>query len=145
DYPINEYWHLQRIVAALDKVADGKLKRLMIFMPPGYYKSVSVSKLFPAYYLYKFPKRRFLLASYSADLANTMSRRARENYEKTGRMLSQESFAVHAWDTIEGGGFYSLGIGGTVAGKRGMVLLLDDFMKSRDEAYSQTYRDNQWE
>lgn len=139
------YWHIEKVVKALDRVANGELKRLMIFMPPGTYKSTCVSRLYPAYHLRKHPRNRFILASYSSDLAITMSRKARENYEKTGAELSKESSAMHAWDTIEGGGFYAVGVGSTITGKRGNVLSLDDYMKSKEEAYSQSFRDSQWD
>src|SRR5450759_2271995 len=64
-------WYRYAIVLAsvLQRVADGILKRVLVFAPPRHGKSEAVSRLFPAYYLYRHPERFVGLTSYGAQLA----------------------------------------------------------------------------
>src|SRR5947199_2701990 len=65
------YKHCLVLAAVLQRVADGEIKRLMIFMPPRHGKSELASRLFTAYFLYLYPERFVGLSSYSAGLAYT--------------------------------------------------------------------------
>lgn len=88
----------------LQRVADGELRRVMVFMPPRHGKSELVSRLFSAYYLYRHPERFVGVTSYAADLAYTFSRVARDNYQRAGGDLRDDAFAVKFWQTPEGAG-----------------------------------------
>ena len=70
------YRHLEILIDVLQRVADGDLRRLMIFLPPRHGKSETVSRLFSAYYVYRWPERFVGLTSYAAGLAYTLSRNA---------------------------------------------------------------------
>jgi predicted phage terminase large subunit-like protein len=107
----------ERLVALLQRVADGELKRLMVFMPPRHGKSELVSRLFSAYYLYRWPDRYVGLNSYAAELAYTFSRAARANFRDGGGEISEESWAVKHWETRGGGGMWASGVGGPITGK----------------------------
>ena len=78
------YRHIEILIDVLQRVADGNLPRLMIFMPPRHGKSEVASRLFCAYYVYRHPERFVGLTSYAAGLAYTLSRNARSNYLATG-------------------------------------------------------------
>src|SRR3990167_3344434 len=48
------YKHLDKLINLLQRIADGQLRRLMVFMPPRHGKSETISRLFTAYYLYRY-------------------------------------------------------------------------------------------
>ncbi|MFO0104480.1 MAG: terminase, partial [Cyanobium sp.] len=65
------------LIELLQAVADGQLSRLIVTCPPRLGKSLLVSKLFPAYFLQRYPHLFAAIASYSAELAYAHSREAR--------------------------------------------------------------------
>src|SRR5262244_218685 len=81
------YRHCEVLAAVLQRVADGEVKRLMVFMPPRHSKSETVSRLFTSYFLHRYPERWVGLSSSAADLANTLSRNARDNYKLAGHTI----------------------------------------------------------
>tara|TARA_R110000868_G_scaffold176609_4_gene414492 strand:- start:5930 stop:7366 length:1437 start_codon:yes stop_codon:yes gene_type:complete len=139
------YRHCDVLIDALQKVADGNLKRLMVFMPPRNGKSETVSRLFPAYMLYRFPERFFGLCSYSADLAHTLSRNARANFLRNGGQMAEDAQAVKQWETPQGGGMWSAGVGGSITGKGYDCGLIDDPLKNAEEAQSEITLEKQWD
>lgn len=137
------YDHCARLIAALQRVADGDLQRLMVFMPPRHGKSETVSRLFPAYYLLRHPERFVGLASYGADLAYTLSRAARDFYGSGGGQLHQAARAVRHWQTTAGGGLWAAGVGGPMTGKGFHLGIIDDPLKDAEEASSAAIRQKQ--
>lgn len=137
------YAHCERLIAALQKVADGELPRLMVFMPPRHSKSETVSRLFPAYYLLRHPQRFVGLASYGAELAHTLSRAARDFYGLGGGQLHPRASAVRHWETAGGGGMWATGVGGPATGKGFSLGVIDDPLKDAEEAASSTIRNKQ--
>src|SRR6185295_12293464 len=140
------YRHCKELIAVLQQVADGTLTRVMVFEPPRHGKSELVSRLFPAYYLYRYPDRFVGLASYGADLAYTLSRAAREFYLRGGGQLHKASRAVKQWLTREGGGLWAAGVGGPATGKGFHLGIIDDPIKDAKEAASEAKRagDQDW-
>jgi predicted phage terminase large subunit-like protein len=145
-------WHRHCIVLAnaLQRVADGELKRLMVFIPPRHGKSEEVSRLFPAYFLYRHPDKFVGLGSYSQGLANTLSRAAKNNYQLGlascgGVPLAKDARAVKQWETDAGGGFWCTGVGGEATGKGFHVGIIDDPLKNSEQAASETIREKQKE
>ena len=94
----------ERLIALLQRVADGELNRLIVCCPPRLGKSLLVSKLFPAYWVSRYPTRFCAIASYSAELAYAHSREARHYYRAVGHPLSKDSTAVGNWLTPERAG-----------------------------------------
>ena len=74
----------ERLIGLLQRVADGELNRLIVCCPPRLGKSLLVSKLFPAYWVSRYPHRFCAIASYSAELAYAHSREARHYYRSVG-------------------------------------------------------------
>lgn len=134
------YPHVKQLAAALQRVADGELKRLMVFMPPRHGKSELVSRLFSAYYLYCHPEQWIGINSYAAELAYTFSRNARDNYTKTGGVLRDDAAAVKHWETGKGGGLWAAGVGGPITGKGFHLGIIDDPIKNAEEAASENIR-----
>ncbi len=137
------YRHCEVLASVLQRVADGEIKRLMVFMPPRHSKSETVSRLFSAYFLYRYPQKWVGLTSYSAELAYTLSRNARENYRRIGGQLNEEAQAVKHWETGQGGGFWAAGVGGAMTGKGWGLGLIDDPIKNAEDAASDVIRAKQ--
>ena len=139
------YAHARRLVTVLQRVADGEIRRLMIFMPPRHSKSETASRLFAAYYLYRYPQRFVALTSYGAELAHGLSRAARDNFLAAGGVIREDAAAVKYWETAQGGGLWATGVGGAATGRGFHVGIIDDPLKNAEEAASQIIREKQWE
>ena len=135
------YRHCAELAEALQRIADGTLTRLMVFMPPRHGKTQLVSRRFPAYYLRRNPEKWVGLASYEATLAHDLSRSCRDAFVMDGGDIRDDSKAVNLWQTPEGGGMWAAGVGGPLTGKGGHLLLIDDPIKNDEEANSETIRE----
>ena len=137
------YPYCVRLAHILQKVADGDLLRLMVFMPPRHGKSELVSRLFSAYFLYRFPDRWVGVNSYAADLAYTFSRAAKDNYLYADGIIRGDASAVKHWETGKGGGMWAAGVGGPITGKGFDLGIIDDPVKNAEEASSDVMRKKQ--
>ena len=135
------YRHCQVLANVLQRVANGDLRRVMVFMPPRHGKSVLVSKLFPGYLLYRYPEKWVGLNSYAAELSYTFSRAARNAYVDVGGVMRSDAAAVKNWETPQGGGCWAAGVGGPITGKGfGSSGIIDDPIKNAKEALSITIK-----
>lgn len=138
--------HIELLNQLLLDVADGKIKRLMVTMPPRHGKSELCSKYFPAWYLGTHPEDRIILCSYEADFAATWGQKVRDIFKehKTvfGVNVNDRSAARNRWD-IAGhrGGMGTAGVGGPITGKGAEILIIDDPVKNAEQANSPTYRE----
>jgi predicted phage terminase large subunit-like protein len=137
---IEQHRFVQCLTDVLQRIADGSLSRVIIQCPPRHGKSLLASRLFPAYYLRRHPDRWVGLASYGADLAIGFSRLARSYYQLSGGSMNPASRAADNWETGEGGGMWSAGVAGTLTGRGGHLLIVDDPIKDAQVADSPTYR-----
>lgn len=139
------HWkHLQFIGEKVQKVIDREIRKLMIFVPPRHGKSEKVTVRLPAYWLERWPDQRVIVGAYNQTLANKFSRKTRKI--SAGRVaLSPERTAVDDWETEEGGGLRAVGVGGGITGMGGNLIIIDDPVKNREEANSQTYREKVWD
>ena len=116
--------HHEIIMNTLDEVANGTLKRVMLFLPPGSAKSTYASVVFPAYYMGKFPSSKIILASYGSDLAKRMGRKARQIARSKAfapifdATLSNETSAADEWALTNGSEYMSGGILSGMTGNR---------------------------
>lgn len=138
-YP--KHRHIQQMVAALERVIAKQLTHVMFLLPQQYYKSTTVSRLFPAAYLFRHPEETVGLASYSGDLAHMMSRAAMDFYVRSGMPLHPDVQATKEWMTASNGGMWSAGIGGSIGGRSLDVAIIDDMFKDEREAYSKRIRE----
>ena len=102
----------------------------MVFMPPRHFKSETISRLFSAYYLLQYPYRWVGLTAYGADLAYSLSRDPRTNYQAGGGELRQAK-AMRQWETYGGGGMWAAGVGGAATGKGFDLGIIDDPLRTR--------------
>lgn len=141
--------HHVLIADALERVAAGEVRRLMIFTPPRHGKSHLVSVHFPAWYLGRHPDRHVIATSYSAGLAYSFSRQARNLFAAPdwpySARLARDAKAVGEWRTTDGGGYVSAGVGGPITGKGADILIIDDPVKNAEEAASTLTKEAQWE
>lgn len=139
-----DWRHLVYIEQALDRVTAGKTKRLMLFLPPRHGKSELATVRYPVYRLERDPETRVIVGAYNATLARKFSRKARR-IARERLALSDDRTAVEDWETTRGGGVRAVGVGDGVTGQGGNLIIIDDPVKSREEADSETYRDRVWE
>ena len=155
DYKIG--WVHQEICQTLDNflkdLIDGKRPRLIITMPPRSGKSEIVSRRFPAYFLGKYPNLSIISVSYSASLAEDFSRDVQriidsDEYKKIfpNTKLSDKKDKNYKrtsdfFEIVDHKGVYcSAGVGGSITGKGCDILIIDDPIKNRQEANSETVR-----
>ncbi len=137
--------HLAYVQRQMDRVTDGEIDRLILAMPPRHGKSETVTVRYPVYRLVEWPEFRTIVAAYNATLAAKFSRKARRLACLAGVSLSEERTAVEDWETTAGGGVRAVGVGGGVTGHGADLIVIDDPVKSREEAESPTYRDRVWD
>ena len=125
----------------LDRVTYGDIDRLMIIMPPRHGKSETVTVRYAAWRLEREQSLPIRLGAYNATFAERFSRKVRRMVEAQGVQLAQDSRSVAAWETTAGGGLWAAGVGGGVTGTGARLIIIDDPVKSREEANSLTYRD----
>lgn len=116
--------HHKKLAALMDAVARGEKKRILISVAPRMGKSLMSSYLFPAWYMGKFPNRRIIMASNTADMANGFGRKVRDligtpEYRSVfpDVELKADSKAAGQWATNKGGEYYAVGVGGALAGR----------------------------
>ena len=125
--------HHALMAAKFEEIASGKTKRLIINMPPRHTKSEFASYLLPAWYLGKFPNKKIIQCSNTAELAVGFGRKVRnlvdgDNYGKVfpNVALRSDSKAAGRWSTNANGEYFAIGVGGTVTGKGADLLIIDD-------------------
>lgn len=117
----------------------------MVFMPPGSAKSTYASVLFPPYLLAQNPSLTVIAASHTVELAERFGRRVRNLISEHGNVLgfslAADSQAAGRWDTDRGGEYFAAGVRGPITGRRADLALIDDPVKSREEADSDVIRE----
>lgn len=135
----------------LEAVERGETERLMVLMPPGSAKSTYASILFPPWFMGRNPQHSVLGVSNTTELAERFSRRVRnivagqEFRNVFSFTLSDDSAAAGNWETTSGGEFFAAGMGAAIAGRRADLGLIDDPIKTREEADSDRVRQKHWE
>lgn len=96
-------------------------------------KSEFASFLFPAWFLGKFPDKKVIQASHTAELAKDFGRNVRnligsEDYQRifNGVELAPDNKAAGRWNTNKRGTYFAVGVDGAVAGKGADILVIDD-------------------
>jgi len=146
--------HHKRMAEAFERVANGTCKRLIINMPPRHTKSEFASYLLPAWFLGKFPHKKVIQTSHTAELAVGFGRKVRNLVDSDvynnifpNLALQADSKAAGRWNTSKGGDYFAIGVGGAVTGKGADVLIIDDphseqeaaMAASNPEVYDKVY------
>jgi hypothetical protein len=139
--------HHRLLISELEAIARGEIDRLMVFMPPGSAKSTYASVLFPAWFLAQSPGLNIIGAANTDGLAALFSRRIqaviRDNEAELGYSLTRES--AELWSTSTGCEYRAAGVGTAIAGYRASLVVIDDPLRSREEAESEGQRNKLWE
>src|SRR5262249_2255934 len=137
--PWCDNWHIHAIAWQLQRVAAGEVKRLLITIPPRHLKSISASVAFPAWILGHDPTQRVICASYSTDLASKHARDCRAVMEAdwyrrvfSRARLDPDKNAELEFMTTQRGFRYATSVGGTLTGRGGNLIIIDDPMKPQD-------------
>ena len=138
--------HIKLLSDKLQKVQDGEIKRLMVFLPPRSSKSVICSKIFPAWYIGNNPEHEILTISHSDQLASDFGRSVRDivNTEQfqnifPGVSLRSDVRAAGKWKTNQNGTYYAAGVRSQIAGRGAHIAILDDAM-SEEDSFSEAGR-----
>ncbi len=127
-------WHIELIADRLMQCHRGELKRLIITVPPRSLKSICASVAYPAWLLGRDPTCRIICASYGQDLAAKHARDCptvmnspwyRQVFPKTRFDRRNE----HDLETTRKGGRYATSVSGSLTGRGGRVIIIDDPMK----------------
>lgn len=141
--------HHELIIAELEAIARGEIDRLALFLPPGSAKSTYGSVLFPPWYLARRPDAAIIAASHTAELAERWGRKVRnliaEHSLELGISVAGDNKAAGRWETSAGGEYFAAGVGGAIAGRRADLAVIDDPVRSREDADSKKVRDAQWD
>lgn len=145
-YPNYKFYKFHAtLIEQLQGIIDGNCNRLILQVPPRTGKSLLSSILLPAAYLKAHPERFVGISSYSAELSQGFSRKARDFFRESGGQLDPSQQAVNAWGTQGGGGLWAAGVGGAITGRSGHLLIIDDPVKNREEAESPRMMEKLWD
>jgi len=136
-------------------VCAGESPRLMITVPPRHGKSLIASQYFPAWHLGNHPEHEFINTSYAQSLQMDFSRKIQELIKSADYHLlfgnlgiTKKNEAIERWSLFDldknartGGGVLAAGVGGPITGRGAHIAIIDDPVKNREEAESQTVRE----
>jgi predicted phage terminase large subunit-like protein len=141
--------HLLLLSQRLTALAMGRIRRLVVMMPPRHGKSQMISHYFLVWLLNMWPEKHVILCSYESSFAAEWGRAVRNtvaaNQDSLRVQLSEDSKAANLWHTSEGGMMITAGTGGAVTGRGASLLVLDDPVKNDQQANSEVYRRHTWD
>lgn len=123
----------------------------MVLLPPGSAKSTYATVLFPPWFMGRNPGLSVIGCSNTTTLAEHFSRRSRNVVGGQAHRaifwdgLSNDSTAAGSWETASGSSYYAAGVGATITGRRADLGIIDDPVKSREEADSELTRQKHWD
>lgn len=154
DSSVSKY-HVKRhhlaLAAALEEVAKGKIKRLIISMPPRHGKTEQCCVRFMPWYLAKFPGKHAIYATYNENLAKDKGAEVKAVMEEPAFKqvfpkceLSKGGKAQGRIKTTNKNAAYFVGRGGSITGRGGDLIVVDDLFKNDEEADSPAMREKVW-
>jgi hypothetical protein len=143
--------HHALLLEKLQAVEEGRIPNLMVLMPPGSAKSSYSDVVFVPWFMARKPRRNVILASYASEIAEKQGRRARQLINSrsflnlTGQALRSDQKAAHQWTLENGSEFMAGGILSGLTGNRAALGILDDPIRGREAAESETIRQKTWD
>ena len=141
--------HIKLIAKNLEALEKNEINRLAVFMPPRHGKSMLCSEFFPAWYLGNNPNEFVIQSTYAQELADDFGRKVRNQiaspdfnsvFPQVG--LRADSSSAKRFHTMQGGTYSAVGAGGAITGRGAHLLIIDDPIKGREDAESETQRKN---
>jgi predicted phage terminase large subunit-like protein len=131
--------HHARLAKIFEDIAAGKKKRVIVNIAPRHGKSELISYLAPAWFLGKFPHKKVIMASHTADLAVGFGRRVRNLVGSDAYKdifptveLQADSKSASRWGTNFNGEYFAIGVGGALAGRGADLFIIDDPHSEQD-------------
>ena len=125
--------HHRRLAKIFEDIANGKKRRVIVNIAPRHGKSEMISYLAPAWFLGKYPHKKVIMASHTADLAVNFGRRVRnlvgsDPYKDIFPQveLQSDSKSASRWGTNFQGEYFAIGVGGALAGRGADLFIIDD-------------------
>jgi len=141
-------WHIEAIAWHLQQVHSGQIKRLIITLPPRSLKSIITSVAYPAWLLGQDPSNHMICVSYSQNLSDKLALDCRAVMETDwfrqifpGTRLHSDKNSVGEFMTTRRGGRLSTSVGGTLTGRGGNIIIIDDPHKADEGIQSDTKRE----
>lgn len=139
-------WHLEALGHHLQEVAEGRIRRLLVTIPPRNLKSTFCSIALPAWILGRAPTKKIIAITYGAELSKAQQNDFRavvtsEWYQKLfpAMRVDPRKDTEQEMRTTARGMRFATTVGGTLTGRGGDILIIDDPLKA-SEAYSKTVR-----
>ena len=143
--------HHRLFAEKLERVAQGKCKRLIVNMPPRHTKSEFASVFFPSWIMGLNPDMKIMQTTHTAELSARFGRKVRnlmdtdeykQIFDKVS--LSADSKSAGRWETNKGGEYFAAGVGGAITGRGSDLLIIDD-PHSEQDALSPTALESAYE
>ena len=135
--PFKPNWHIEAIAYALERVARGELKRLIILIPPRHLKSICASVAFPAWQLGRDPTQRIICVSYAANVAADFANDCRIVMQSgwyrrafPATRIDPKKNTENEFKTTRRGSRFATSTGGVLTGLGGDIIIIDDPIKS---------------
>lgn len=145
-------WHLDAIAFQLDRIERNENRRLIVNLPPRNGKSKTISVIWVAWMLGQNPSLAIVCVCYSNELSAKLARDCLSIMQSTWyhelfprTVISSRRSATSDFETTRGGGRFATSTGGTLTGRGGDIIILDDVIKP-EEANSEVTREkvNDW-
>jgi predicted phage terminase large subunit-like protein len=137
DYKVGP--HHAKLARIFEEIAAGKKKRVVVNIAPRHGKSELISYLAPAWFLGKYPQKKVIMASHTADLAVNFGRRVRNLVSSDPYKdifpaveLQADSKSASRWGTNFNGEYFAIGVGGALAGRGADLFIIDDPHSEQD-------------
>ena len=143
--------HHRLFAQKLEDVAKGKIKRLIVNMPPRHTKSEFASVYFPSWFMGLKPNTKIMQTTHTAELSVRFGRKVRNLMDQNEYKqlfddfgLSADSKSAGRWETNKGGEYFAAGVGGAITGRGADLLIIDD-PHSEQDAMSPSALESAWE
>jgi predicted phage terminase large subunit-like protein len=137
DYKVGP--HHAKLARIFEEIAAGTKKRVVVNIAPRHGKSELISYLAPAWFLGKYPQKKVIMASHTADLAVNFGRRVRNLVGSDAYKdifpaveLQADSKSASRWGTNFNGEYFAIGVGGALAGRGADLFIIDDPHSEQD-------------
>jgi predicted phage terminase large subunit-like protein len=131
--------HHRHLGQIFEDIANGVKKRVIVNIAPRHGKSEMISYLAPAWFLGKYPHKKVIMASHTADLAVNFGRRVRNLVDSDlyhdifpNVSLQADSKSASRWGTNFNGEYFAIGVGGALAGRGADLFIIDDPHSEQD-------------
>lgn len=156
-------WHHQVLADKLQEFAEGKVKKLMIFLQPQVGKSEMSTRRLPAFILGQDPDKRIAVCAYNQTFASKFNRDIQRIIDDqpyrsifpdtilNGKKVPSSDHGSYArnaeeFEVVGRRGFLkTVGVNGPLTGTSVDIGIIDDPIKGSEQAFSFTYRESLWD